>query len=297
MDRAMRWLVAASLMVALGACQQCEGPAPDAPESPGTEALAYPADAPTSPAISSADEPTTGLQLRVPRASFEALADPAWREQRLRMVQSQIGPQSAWDGRRPVRDTRVLEAMRMVPRHEFIPRAQRRYAHADSPLPIGHSQTISQPYIVGLMTELLRPKPGDRILEIGTGSGYQAAVLALLVKEVYTIEIVKPLARGAERDLQRLGYDNVHVRWGDGYRGWPDKAPFDGVIVTAAPERIPQPLLDQLKEGGRLVIPVGPKYRQELVVIHKTPRGPFRETVIRVAFVPMVGEVEKQEKD
>lgn len=296
MDRAMRWLVVAWLVVAIGACQRHEGSAPPAPESLGEVAAVRAGNDSTSPAVSSADQPTSGLQLRVPRASLKALADPEWRRQRLQMVKGQIGPQSTWDGRQPIRDKRVLEAMRFVPRHEFIPRGQRRYAYYDSPLPIGRGQTISQPYIVALMTELVRPKPEDRILEIGTGSGYQAAVLAVMVKEVYTIEIVKPLARRAESDLKRLGYTNVHVLAGDGYRGWPDKAPFDGVIVTAAPERIPQPLLDQLKEGGRLVIPVGPMSYQELVVIHKTERGPFREAVIPVRFVPMTGEVQKQER-
>src|SRR6266404_8275606 len=159
---------------------------------------------------------------------------------------------------------RVLAVMGKVPRHEFVPVEYRAFAYEDHPLPIGHGQTISQPFIVALMTEKLEPKASDKVLEIGTGSGYQAAVLAELVSNVYTIEIVEPLARRAETDLKRLGYTNIMVRAGDGYKGWPDAAPFDAIIVTCAPDKIPQPLTDQLKDGGRMVIPVGERFAQQL---------------------------------
>lgn len=197
-----------------------------------------------------------------------------------------------------VRDPRVLSAMRRVARHEFVPADVSAQAYGDHPLPIGEGQTISQPFIVGAMTELLEPKPGDRVLEIGTGSGYQAAVLAELVKEVYTVEIVEPLARRAEAALKRLGYKNIFVRAGDGYRGWPEAAPFDSIIVTCAPDHIPQPLMDQLKIGGRMVIPVGAELKglwsaQELVVVRKTERGMEREKRMDVRFVPMTGEARK----
>ena len=191
---------------------------------------------------------------------------------------------------REVRDPRVLAAMRDVPRHLFVPPDLQRQAYADRPLPIGYDQTISQPYIVALMTELARPSPGDRALEVGTGSGYQAAVLSQLVSHVYTIEIVEPLARSAEQRLKNLGYTNVTVRAGDGYAGWPDDAPFDVIIVTAAPDHVPAPLLAQLKAGGRLVIPVGPVSAvQELQLIEKDNAGRIRTTrVVPVQFVPLV---------
>lgn len=289
MNRFLRWMIVLMFAAAWFACRRRETVGPAIPEGPAPTAHAAAADAATSPVTRPADLPTTGLRLNVPKASLEALSEANFRRLRLDMVERQIRA-------REVRDPRVLEAMRLVPRHEFVPRDYRRYAYIDEPLEIGHEQTISQPYIVALMTELLKPKPEDRVLEIGTGSGYQAAILSLLVKEVYTIEIVEPLAKRAEGDLKRLGYDNVQVLCGDGYRGWPDKAPFDGVIVTAAPEKIPQPLVDQLKKGGRLVVPVGPRFDQELVVIHNTERGPFREAIIPVRFVPMVGEVQKEGK-
>jgi protein-L-isoaspartate(D-aspartate) O-methyltransferase len=191
---------------------------------------------------------------------------------------------------RDVRDPRVLAAMRDVPRHLFVPRDLQRQAYADRPLPIGYDQTISQPYIVALMTELARPRAADRALEVGTGSGYQAAVLSRLVSHVYTIEIVEPLARSAEQRLKTLGYANVTVRAGDGYAGWPDNAPFDIIIVTAAPDHVPAPLLAQLKPGGRLVIPVGPVSAvQELQLIEKDTAGRTRTTrVAPVQFVPLV---------
>ncbi len=190
---------------------------------------------------------------------------------------------------RDIRDERVLKAMLEVPRHEFVPETHRHAAYADSPLPIGHEQTISQPFIVAFMTEQLKPQPTDRVLEIGTGSGYQAAVLARLVKEVYTIEIVEPLADRAEADLKRLGYDNIHVRKGDGYQGWAEAAPFDAVIVTCAPEHIPKPLVDQLKDGGRMIIPVGPAHDQALHLLEKREGKVERRAVLPVRFVPMTG--------
>ena len=171
---------------------------------------------------------------------------------------------------------------------------ERAEAYQDGPLPIGHGQTISQPYIVAFMTEQLRPKPNDRVLEIGTGSGYQAAILAELASEIYSVEIVKPLARAAEATLQRLGYKNVHVKIGDGYKGWPEAAPFDAIIVTCAPDKVPQPLTDQLKDGGRMVIPVGERFAQELYLLEKK-NGQLKESVtLPVRFVPMLREAEKQ---
>ena len=210
-------------------------------------------------------------------------AEDRERAERLGMVESQIAS-------RGVSDPVVLDAMRSVPRHRFVPSSEARFAYTDGPLPIGHDQTISQPYIVALMTELLRPTREMKVLEVGTGSGYQAAVLAECVGEVYTIEIVEPLGRRAASLLEELGYRNVHVRVGDGYDGWPDAAPFDAVLLTAAPERIPQPLLDQLKTGGRLVLPLGAG-AQDLVVVTKTDHGSVREVVAAVRFVPMTGKV------
>lgn len=192
-----------------------------------------------------------------------------------------------------VTDPRVLEALRDVPRHLFVPEQLREMAYEDYPLPIGHGQTISQPYIVGVMTQLLAPRPEHKILEIGTGSGYQAAVLSMLVEHVYTIEIIAELAEEARTRLRALGYDNVTVITGDGYRGHPDEAPFDGIIVTAAPEEIPQPLLEQLRVGGRLVIPVGSAI-QELEVIERTENEYEARAVFPVRFVPMTGEAEKK---
>ena len=202
--------------------------------------------------------------------------------ERGRMVAEQIA-------RRGVRDPRVLAAMREVPRHEFVPPSERPHAYEDRPLPIGLGQTISQPYIVALMTELVQPKSSDRVLEIGTGSGYQAAVLSRLVSHVYTIEVVEPLARDAERRLKDLGCANVTTRIGDGYAGWPELAPFDSIVVTAAPDHVPLPLVEQLKVGGRLVIPVGPAGEtQELQLLVKEASGRIRtESVAPVIFVPL----------
>jgi protein-L-isoaspartate(D-aspartate) O-methyltransferase len=207
---------------------------------------------------------------------------------RERMVRQQLAS-------RDIADARVLAAMGKVPRHEFVPDELVARAYDDTPLPIGHRQTISQPYIVALMTERAKIGPGARVLEVGTGSGYQAAVLAEVAKDVYSIEIVEPLAKRAEATLRRLGYDRVHVRHGDGYRGWPDAAPFDAILVTAAPGRVPKPLLDQLAPGGRLVIPVGAGV-QELEVHRRTESGIEVEHVAPVRFVPMTGEAERAER-
>ena len=190
---------------------------------------------------------------------------------------------------RGVRDSATLAAMRLVPRHEFVPTEHRRLAYGDHPLPIGHEQTISQPYIVALMTEAIEVRPGMKVLEVGTGSGYQAAVLAAMGAEVYTIELLEPLATSARARLGRLGFANVTVRHGDGYLGWPDEAPFDAVIVTAAPEEVPPALTDQLRPGGRLVIPVGPVNAVQLLqLLTKAEDGTLATTVLLpVRFVPM----------
>jgi protein-L-isoaspartate(D-aspartate) O-methyltransferase len=201
---------------------------------------------------------------------------------RTRMVDQQIAA-------RGIRNRAVLDAMKTVPRHEFVPEAYRKSAYVDSPLPIGLDQTISQPYIVALMTELVDPMPSYRILEVGTGSGYQAAVISRLVKDVYTIEIIPQHADSARQRLQRLRFDNVSVREGDGYQGWPERAPFDAILVTAGATEIPKPLIDQLKPGGRMVIPVGSTLdAQVLQVIEKRSDGSTRtREVIPVRFVPL----------
>jgi len=193
--------------------------------------------------------------------------------------------------REGVRDSATLAALRAVPRHEFVPADVRDLAYENTPLPIGHEQTISQPYVVAFMTEQVRPRPGLKVLEIGTGSGYQAAVLAQAGCVVYTIEIVEPLATGAAAVLARLGYRRVEVRHGDGYQGWPDEAPFDAVVVTAAAPEIPAALLAQLAPGGRLIMPVGPQDAvQSLVLVEKDSRGETsRRTLLPVRFVPLVG--------
>jgi protein-L-isoaspartate(D-aspartate) O-methyltransferase len=198
--------------------------------------------------------------------------------------------------RRGVSGKLVLSAMRKVPRHLFVPEDMKPYAYEDRALPIGEDQTISQPYIVALMTELLGLKGGEKVLEIGTGSGYQAAILAEIAKEVYTIEIIESLAKTAEERLQKIGYKNITVKWGDGYQGWEEYAPFDGVIVTAAPDHVPQPLVAQLKVGGRMVIPVG-DYFQELKLLTKTEDGVKEKNVIPVRFVPMTGEAQEKKDE
>jgi protein-L-isoaspartate(D-aspartate) O-methyltransferase len=192
---------------------------------------------------------------------------------------------------RGIKDERVLAAMREVPRHELVPAEIREAAYEDDALPIGHRQTISQPYIVALMTEQLAARPTDRVLEVGAGSGYQAAVLSKLVKEVYTIEIVEPLAKRAAADLQRLGFTNVHVKAGDGYEGWPEHAPFDAIIVTCAPDHVPEALVRQLKDGGRMIIPVGGESSvQELYLLEKRGTELKKRAVLPVRFVPMTGK-------
>jgi protein-L-isoaspartate(D-aspartate) O-methyltransferase len=203
------------------------------------------------------------------------------------MVREQLIP-------RGVQDPRVLAAMGKVPREEFVPPNERAASYSDGPLLIGYEQTISQPYIVAFMTEQLRLQPADRVLEVGTGSGYQAAILAQLVAEVYTIEILEPLAKTAEETLARRGYKNVHVKVGDGYKGWPEHAPFDAIIVTCAPEHVPQPLVNQMKEGGRMIIPVGNYLAQELYLLEKANGGMRQSAVLPVRFVPMGGEAIKQ---
>ncbi len=209
-------------------------------------------------------------------------ASPDFVAQRQQMVRLQLMP-------RGISEQRVLDAMAKVPREEFIPSESRAASYEDGPLPIGYGQTISQPYIVAFMTEQLRPKPSDRVLEVGTGSGYQAAILAELVSEVYSIEIVEPLAKNAEATLQRLGYKNVHVKFGDGYKGWPETAPFDAIIVTCAPDKVPQPLVDQLKDGGRMVIPVGDRLAQQLYLLEKKNGQLKQSATLPVRFVPMQG--------
>jgi len=214
---------------------------------------------------------------------------PDYDKMRTRMVEEQIMA-------RGVKDMDVIGAMLTVPRHLFVPEDKRRYAYDDGPLPIGKGQTISQPYIVAVMTSLLDPEKGDRMLEVGTGSGYQAAVLAEIVDTVYSIEIICDLQERADSTLKSLGYENIHTRCGDGYNGWPEAAPFDGIIVTAAPERVPQPLLDQLAEGGKLVIPVG-DYFQYLEVYTKKGGKIEKKRDLPVRFVPMTGKAEEDDQD
>jgi len=215
--------------------------------------------------------------------------EEAFKRMRDQMVEIQIAG-------RDVGNSDILRAMRIVPRHLFVPESEREQAYGDHPLPIGQGQTISQPYIVAKMTELGDVKKGSKVLEVGSGSGYQAAVLAEMGAEVYTIEILPELSKQAEKNLQSAGYKKVQVRAGDGYRGWPEAAPFDSILVTAAPEEVPQPLIDQLKVGGKLVIPVGPSAslfsHQQLLVITKTKDGSERRSVFPVAFVPMTGETQ-----
>jgi protein-L-isoaspartate(D-aspartate) O-methyltransferase len=209
--------------------------------------------------------------------------------ERQKMVQEQLKP-------RGIRDERVLAAMSKVPREAFVPENMRAQSYDDSTLPIGHDQTISQPFIVAYMTEQLRLQPTDRVLEIGTGSGYHAAVLAELAKEVYTVEIVEPLAKDASARLARLDYSNAHVKIGDGFQGWPEVAPFDAIIVTCAPDKVPQPLTQQLKEGGRMIIPVGSGIMdQQLYLLEKKNGELAQRAILPVRFVPMAGEAAKKQ--
>ncbi|MCX8118192.1 MAG: protein-L-isoaspartate(D-aspartate) O-methyltransferase [Desulfobacterota bacterium] len=219
---------------------------------------------------------------------FPPKAERDFKKMREKMVETQIK-------QRGVKDERVLAAMLKVERHRFVPEEYQALAYSDQPLPIGEGQTISQPYIVALMTELLELKGEEKVLEVGTGSGYQAAILAELAKEVYTIEILETLATSARRLLQELGYPNIQVKAGDGYLGWPEAAPFDAIIVTCAPDHIPVPLIEQLKEGGRLVLPVG-THAQELKKVIKRSGKIETIDVIPVIFVPMTGEGVKRKK-
>jgi protein-L-isoaspartate(D-aspartate) O-methyltransferase len=212
----------------------------------------------------------------------QRVTDIQWEEMRRRMAAEQLRA-------RDIRDPRVLDAMTKVPRHLFVPEGERAAAYGDFPLSIGHGQTISQPYIVAFMTQALDVQPDHKVLEIGTGSGYQAAVLGDLANAVYTIEIVEPLAASAHQILQRLGYKNVHVRAGNGYAGWPEEAPFDRIMVTAAPDEVPPALVEQLKVGGIMAIPVG-NFDQELRILRRTETGMETLQTLPVRFVPMTGK-------
>jgi len=266
------------LAVAAGAVVMVIAVAPQETPKPETEPEAAPG------ATATATDEQQPYAPPTPPASSERV------EERRRMVAHQIARKSF--GSVPVKDEAVLAAMRTVPRHVFMPKAQRRRAYADNALPIGYGQTISQPYIVGFMTELLGLTPESKVLEIGTGSGYQAAVLAQLTPHVYTIEIIKPLAERAEKALREQGYEQIHCRQADGYHGWPEAAPFDTIIVTCAAGHLPPPLWEQLKPGGRIVIPIGGPYEnQRLVVVTKRPDGTRQSrTIMGVRFVPLTRE-------
>lgn len=234
-----------------------------------------------------------GMVWAGPGAGMNAVAAESFETRRARMIEdiAQMARDTAGETGRSVFDARVMAALGKVERHRFMPPSQSAHAYENRPLPIGHEQTISQPFIVALMTDLLNLKPGDRVLEIGTGLGYQAAVLAELVRTVYTIEIVEPLGRSAAGALATAGYWNVQPRIGDGYQGWPEEAPFDAIMVTAAAPHLPQPLVDQLRPGGRLVIPLGERNAQVLHVVEKNVRGGVTlRKVIAVRFVPFTGD-------
>jgi protein-L-isoaspartate(D-aspartate) O-methyltransferase len=245
----------------------------------GCNPLTVPTDLPAEPT----DPPAEPTRVPAPTSTVHKESDDRL-EERMKMVETQIR-------RRGVTDEDVLAAMEKVPRHEFVPDQFDAQAYADRPLPIGYGQTISQPYIVALMTELLDLQTTDRVLEIGTGSGYQAAILAEIVAEVYTVEIIEPLAIEAKERLERLGYSNIHTLHADGYHGWEEHAPYDAIIVTAAPDHIPQPLVQQLEDGARLVIPVGPPGGyQSLWQITKEGDQVKKRNVTGVLFVPLTGE-------
>ena len=232
-------------------------------------------------------------------APAQVQGQDAYEPQRKRMVEeiAALARETRIETGRAALSEPVMAAMGKVPRHEFVPAQERRNAYANRPLPIGMGQTISQPFIVALMTDLMEVKPGDRVLEIGTGSGYQAALLAELAGTVYTIEIVEPLAREAAERLNRLGYRNVVTRTGDGYQGWREHAPFDAIMVTAAPREVPQPLIDQLKPGGRLVVPVGGQAAgQSLLLMEKHADGRItRRNILAVRFVPLTDKTGRQQ--
>jgi protein-L-isoaspartate(D-aspartate) O-methyltransferase len=237
------------------------------------------------------DDDSTGSKTErlksAPRRSANVQFEDSWSEARRRLVEDEIVAAG-------VKDARVCDAMRKTPRHEFVPAALRRYAYFDMGLPIGDGQTISSPFVVAYMTEKLEPKATDKVLEIGTGSGYQAAVLSGLVAEVYSIEIVEPLGKRAAETLKRLGYDNVKTKIGDGYQGWAEHAPFDKIIVTCSPESVPKPLVEQLKEGGRLVVPLGRRFQQTLYLFKKVEGALKAEPLQPIFFVPMVGQAEDE---
>lgn len=232
------------------------------------------------------------LAIAIPQLSNGDRRDEHYKAEREKMVATQMDWHTVRDGRIGVKDQRVLEAMRRVLRHEFVPDSQKSHAYSDSPLPIGYDQTISQPYIVAYMTELLKPKKEHKVLEVGTGSGYQAAVLAELVHHVYTIEIIKELSESAKKRLKRLDYENVTVRFGDGYYGWEEHAPYDAILITAAPDHIPPPLVQQLKPGGVMCIPVGGRFQiQNLTLVQKTADGSIKtKQTMPVRFVPLTGK-------
>ncbi|MDN8616073.1 protein-L-isoaspartate(D-aspartate) O-methyltransferase [Variovorax ginsengisoli] len=231
------------------------------------------------------------LLLAAAGAQVAGAADFAVERRRMTQEIEALARQTGAETGRPAFDARVMTAMDTVPRHEFVPAEQIDVAYANRPVPIGHGQTISQPYIVALMTDLAKAQPGHKVLEVGTGSGYQAAVMAQLAREVYSIEIVEPLGQQAKRRLGQLGYGNVQVRLGDGYHGWEEHAPFDAILVTAAASHIPPPLIRQLKPGGRMVIPVGAAFMvQQLMLIEKKPDGTVStRQILPVAFVPLTG--------
>ncbi len=223
----------------------------------------------------------------VGRGQDSETAEAAYKAQRLRMVERHLVE-------RGLKDPRVLDAFRTVPRHKFLPPGTRRQAYDDESIPIGEGQTITPPFDVAFMTEALQPKPTDKVYEVGTGSGYQAAILSRVVKDVYSVEIHEPLSKRATAVLKEVGYDNVHTRAGDGYAGWPEAAPFDAIIVTCAPEAIPPPLVAQLKEGGRMVIPLGDRFNQVVYLVEKKDGKLTRRELRPTLFVPMTGKAQRE---